>query len=39
MTMQTEYKGRGLANNLPAQLALLSAVAIVLIVISWYYVW
>ena len=39
MTMQTENKGHGLANNFAAQMALLGAVVIVLIVISWYYVW
>ena len=39
MTMQSESKGHGLANNLPAQLALLCAGVIVLIVFSWYYIW
>ena len=39
MTMLTEDKGRGLANNVAAQMALLGAAVVVLIVISWYYVW
>jgi len=39
MAMQTENKGRGLANNFAAQMALLSAAVMILIVISSYYVW
>jgi hypothetical protein len=39
MTMQTENKGHGLANNFAAQMALLGAMVIGLIVLSWYYVW
>jgi hypothetical protein len=37
--MQTENKDRGLANNLWAQMAIVAAIAIVVIVLSAKYLW
>jgi hypothetical protein len=39
MSMQSDNKGRGLANSLAGQLGLLVAGAIILLVIAWLYVW
>lgn len=39
MTMQSENRGRGLANNLSAQLGLLAAAVIILLVIGWLFIW
>jgi hypothetical protein len=39
MTMPSEHHGRGLANNMAAQMALLAIAVAVLLVIAWYYVW
>ncbi len=39
MTMQTENKGHGLANNLPLQVAMVFVVAAILIVLAARYVW
>ena len=39
MTMQSENKGHGLANNMAAQMALLAVAVAVLIVIAWFYIW
>jgi hypothetical protein len=37
--MQSEHKGRGLSNNLAAQMGLLVVAVVVLLLIAWYYVW
>jgi hypothetical protein len=37
--MQSDNKGRGLANNLTAQMALLAAAVIVMLFIGWHYIW
>lgn len=39
MTMQSDHRGHGLANNTAAQMTLLAVAVVVLLVISWYYVW
>jgi hypothetical protein len=39
MTMPSEHRGHGLANNMAAQMALLAIAVAVLLVIAWYYVW
>jgi hypothetical protein len=39
MTMQSDNRGRGLANSLTAQLGLLAVAVIVLLVIGWLYIW
>jgi len=39
MTMPSEHRGHGLANNRAAQMALLAIAVAVLLVIAWYYVW
>ena len=38
MTMQSQ-KRHGLSNDLPVQLSLLAALAVILIAIAWQYVW
>jgi len=37
--MQSENKGRGLANNLTAQMGLLAVAVAVLLLIAWHYIW
>ena len=37
--MQSDNKGRGLANNLWAQVGLLAVVAVIVIALAWQYVW
>jgi hypothetical protein len=39
MTMQSDSKRRGLANNLWAQLSLLTVVAAIVLALAWKYVW
>jgi hypothetical protein len=39
MTMQSDNKGHGLANNLWAQLSLLAVAAVIIIVLAARYVW
>lgn len=39
MTLQSENKGHGLADNLPLQLGLVAVVAFILIVLAWKFVW
>lgn len=39
MNMQSEHKGRGLSNNLAAQMGLLVVAVVILLLIAWYYVW
>jgi len=39
MTMQREHRGRGLANNMAAQMTILVVAVGVLIAIAWFYVW
>jgi Rod binding domain-containing protein len=39
MTMPSEHRGHGLADNMVAQMALLAIAVAVLLVIAWYYVW
>ena len=39
MTMQSEHKGHGFADSLPLQLALVTVVAFILIVLAWKFVW
>jgi hypothetical protein len=37
--MQSDHHGRGLANNIAAQMALLAIAVVVLIAIAWFFVW
>jgi len=39
MTMQSEHKGPRLADSLPLQLALVTVVTFILIVLAWKFVW
>jgi len=39
MTMQSDNRSRGLANNLWAQLGLLAVVAAIVLAFAWRYVW
>jgi hypothetical protein len=39
MTMQSENKGHGFANNLPLQLGLVGVAAMILIALAAHYVW
>ena len=39
MTLQSENKGHGFADNLPLQLCLVTVVAFILIVLAWKFVW
>jgi len=39
MTMQSDNRGRGLANNLWAQLGLLVVAAAIVLALAWQYVW
>jgi hypothetical protein len=39
MTMQSDSKGHGLANNLLLQFGLVAVVAVILIALAAYYVW
>jgi hypothetical protein len=39
MTMHSDNKGHGLANNLPLHLGLVAVAAVILIVLAVHYVW
>ena len=39
MTMHSDNKGHGLANNLPLQLGLVAVAAVILIILAALYVW
>jgi hypothetical protein len=39
MTMQSEHKGPGLAESLSLQLAVVTVVTFILVVLAWKFVW
>ena len=39
MTMQSDNRGRGLANNLTAQLTVLAIAVVVVLLLAWRYIW
>ena len=39
MSMQSDNKGRGLSNNLAAQLGLLAVAVVILLLIAAHYIW
>jgi len=39
MSMQSDNKGRGLSNNLAAQLGLLAVAVVILLMIAAHYIW